>query len=152
MAFAEKLKALRHEKNMTQEYVAERMNVARSTIAGYETKNRQPSHEKLSAFANLFHVSIDYLLDDEEPSYITADESRTMPYDAQELLKRFRRLSIRSKKDILKQLKTLEIRDGVAESDTDLDGIESGSDTDLDGGESESDTSLDGGESETVQP
>ena len=113
MAFAEKLKALRHEKNMTQEYVAARMNVARSTIAGYETKNRQPSHEKLSAFANLFHVTIDYLLDDEEPSYITLDESRTMDNDAQELLKRYRRLSIRSKKDLLKHLNLLEIRDGT---------------------------------------
>lgn len=122
MAFAEKLKALRHEKNMTQEYVAERMNVARSTIAGYETKNRQPSHEKLSAFANLFHVTIDYLLDDEEPSYITDDESRTMPYDAQELLKRFRRLSIRSKKDMLKHLQLLEMRDGIEEQETDDEG------------------------------
>ena len=119
MAFAEKLKALRHEKNMTQEYVAERMNVARSTIAGYETKNRQPSHEKLSAFANLFHVTIDYLLDDEEPSYITADESRTMPYDAQELLRRFRRLSIRSKKDMLRHLQLLEMRDGIEDQGLD---------------------------------
>ena len=34
MAFADKLKALRLENNMTQEYVAERMNMARSTIAG----------------------------------------------------------------------------------------------------------------------
>ncbi len=118
MAFAEKLKALRHEKNMTQEYVAERMNVARSTIAGYETKNRQPSHEKLSAFASLFHVTIDYLLDDEEPSYISIDESRTMPDDAKELLKRFRRLSIRSKKDLLKHLHLLEIRDGIEGSET----------------------------------
>ena len=58
MAFADKLRTLRLENNMTQEYVAERMNMARSTIAGYETKNRQPSHEKLTAFANLFHVSI----------------------------------------------------------------------------------------------
>ena len=113
MAFAEKLKALRHEKNMTQEYVAARMNVARSTIAGYETKNRQPSHEKLSAFANLFHVTIDYLLDDEEPSYITLDESSTMDDDAQALLNRHLRLSIRSKKDLLKHLKLLEIRDGT---------------------------------------
>ena len=118
MAFAEKLKALRHEKNMTQEYVAERMNVARSTIAGYETKNRQPSHEKLSAFASLFHVTIDYLLDDEEPSYISIDESRTMPDDAKEVLKRFRRLSIRSKKDLLKHLHLLEIRDGIEGAET----------------------------------
>ena len=58
MSFSEKLKTLRLENHMTQDYVAKRINVARSTIAGYETKNRQPSHEKLTAFANLFHVSV----------------------------------------------------------------------------------------------
>ena len=73
MAFADKLRTLRLENNMTQEYVAERMNMARSTIAGYETKNRQPSHEKLTAFANLFHVSIDYLLNDESTEIILAE-------------------------------------------------------------------------------
>ena len=45
MSFAQKLKSLRLEHDMTQESVAKYMNVARSTIAGYETKNRQPSHE-----------------------------------------------------------------------------------------------------------
>ncbi|GFI44131.1 HTH-type transcriptional regulator ImmR [Lachnospiraceae bacterium] len=113
MAFAEKLKALRLENNMTQEYVAQRMSLARSTIAGYETKNRQPSHEKLSAFASLFHVTIDYLLDDEEPTYITMDEARTLPDDTQNLLIRFRRLPIRSKKDLLKHLHHLEIQAGI---------------------------------------
>ena len=41
MPFAEKLKSLRAENHYTQKYVAERLNVSRSTIAGYETKNRQ---------------------------------------------------------------------------------------------------------------
>ena len=49
MSFSKKLKMLRLENEMTQDYVASRLNVARSTIAGYETKNRQPSHEKLAA-------------------------------------------------------------------------------------------------------
>lgn len=118
MAFAEKLKALRLENNMTQEYVAQRMSLARSTIAGYETKNRQPSHEKLSAFASLFQVTIDYLLDDEEPTYITVDEARTLPDDTQNLLIRFRRLPIRSKKDLLKHLHHLEIQAGIEDEDT----------------------------------
>ena len=54
MSFDQKLKALRLENKMTQEYVARKLNVARSTIAGYETKSRQPSHEKLASLANLF--------------------------------------------------------------------------------------------------
>ena len=109
MAFADKLKALRLENNMTQEYVAERMNMARSTIAGYETKNRQPSHEKLAAFANLFHVSIDYLLNDDS-TQITMTQSRELSEDARDLLVRYHRLSIRSKNDLLKQHPLLALR------------------------------------------
>ena len=39
MSFAEKLKQLRLQNNLTQEALGKRMNVSRSTIAGYETKN-----------------------------------------------------------------------------------------------------------------
>ena len=59
MSFANKLKSLRTENKMTQQDVADHLNVARSTVAGYETKNRQPSHEKLTTLANLFRVTIE---------------------------------------------------------------------------------------------
>ena len=64
MSFSEKLKNLRAENNMTQQMLADRMNLARTTITGYETKNRQPSHEKLTAMADIFGVTVDYLIDD----------------------------------------------------------------------------------------
>ena len=74
MSFSKKLKMLRLENEMTQDYVASRLNVARSTIAGYETKNRQPSHEKLAALANLFHVTIDSV------SYTHLDVYKRQPF------------------------------------------------------------------------
>ena len=106
MAFAEKLKALRQKNNMSQEYVAQRINVARSTIAGYETKNRQPSHEKLIAFSNLFHVPVDYLLDGTHSDSISLDVSPT-----ENLLLRYYRLSARSQDDLLRHLHLLELQD-----------------------------------------
>lgn len=111
MAFAEKLKALRQKNNMSQEYVAQRINVARSTIAGYETKNRQPSHEKLIAFSNLFHVPVDYLLDGTHSDSISLDVSRTDSVNAQDLLLRYYRLSARSQDDLLRHLHLLELQD-----------------------------------------
>lgn len=75
MPFSEKLKKLREENHYTQKYVAKHLNVARSTIAGYETKNRQPSHEKLTILAELFHVSVDYLLDDDISEITLSDKS-----------------------------------------------------------------------------
>lgn len=110
MSFAEKLKALRKENNMTQLEVARRLNVARSTIAGYETKNRQPSHEKLATLANLFHVTLDYLLDD---GTISIDSSHCVFYEEQEkkLIAKYRRLSLSSKQCLMDHLYLLELRD-----------------------------------------
>ena len=62
MNFGERLKSLRHEKNLTQEEIAEILNVGRPTIAGYETKNKEPNYETLKKLADFFNVSIDYLL------------------------------------------------------------------------------------------
>lgn len=62
MYFAENLKTLRTNNHLTQEELAKWMNLARSTIAGYEKKGRQPSYEVLERLAGFFHVSVDYLL------------------------------------------------------------------------------------------
>lgn len=110
MSFDKKLKELRLKNNMTQLYVAKRLNVARSTIAGYETKNRQPSHEKLTALANLFHVSIDYLLDGDTIS-LDSSQISTWCADEQSLLLRYRKLSPKSREDLTEYLELLELRD-----------------------------------------
>lgn len=108
MSFSSKLKALRNENKMTQQYIADRLNVARSTVAGYETKNRQPSHEKLTALADLFHVTVDYLLDDtsvsleDAPCNIYADDER-------KLVARYRRLSPEGREKLLEYIHLLEL-------------------------------------------
>ena len=68
--------------------------VSRSAIAGYEKKGRQPSHEKLTAIADLFEVPVDYLLNDEEDT-ITLSPSRltTNSDDELNLLLAYRSLS-----------------------------------------------------------
>lgn len=62
MSLATRLKSLREEHNMTQSEVGDIICVSRSTVSGYETKGRQPSHEKLIILADLFNVSMDYLI------------------------------------------------------------------------------------------
>ncbi|WP_427339585.1 helix-turn-helix domain-containing protein [Caloranaerobacter sp. DY30410] len=62
MTFAERLKLLREEKGLTQQDIANILDVGRATIAGYETKGKQPDYEKLKKLADFFNVSIDYLL------------------------------------------------------------------------------------------
>lgn len=66
MNFANNMKNLREEQNITQEQLADYLKVSRSTIAGYETKSRQPDFEKLEKISEFLHVSIDYLLTGKE--------------------------------------------------------------------------------------
>lgn len=56
------LKQLRASKNLTQDDLAKLLQVSRSTIAGYESRNKQPDYDKLVYLANYFQVTIDYLL------------------------------------------------------------------------------------------
>ncbi|GFI38152.1 HTH-type transcriptional regulator Xre [Lachnospiraceae bacterium] len=111
MSFDKKLKALRLENKMTQEYVASRLNVAHSTIAGYETKNRQPSHEKLASIASLFHVTIDYLLDETDSIELNPSQGVIYSDTEKNLVLRYRKLSAQSRKELLSYIDLLELRD-----------------------------------------
>lgn len=55
-----KLKQLRKSKGMTQEQVAEKVDITRSTISNYEIGRRTPHLKDLSALAEVFGVGLDY--------------------------------------------------------------------------------------------
>ena len=61
MFLNEKLAELREDMGLTQEELAEKINVGRSTISGYENGTSQPSYSVLIQLANFFHVNLDYL-------------------------------------------------------------------------------------------
>lgn len=56
------LAMLREEKNMKQQEVAEKVHVTKSAISSYETGSSQPSYSVLSALADYYNVSVDFLL------------------------------------------------------------------------------------------
>ncbi|MCI5892911.1 MAG: helix-turn-helix domain-containing protein [Clostridiales bacterium] len=59
---SDKLKQLRKQKKITQEKLANMLNVETSSISKYESANVMPSIDTLAEIANIFDVSIDYLL------------------------------------------------------------------------------------------
>ncbi|MCM1180773.1 MAG: helix-turn-helix domain-containing protein [Clostridium sp.] len=61
-SFATQLKKLRNIRNVTQQDLADYLNVTRPTIAGYETKGKEPDYNTLFMIASYFNVSVDYLL------------------------------------------------------------------------------------------
>lgn len=59
--FAQRLKQLRHEKQVSQSELASVLNISNRTISMYEQEKSKPNAEILSKIADFFHVPIDYL-------------------------------------------------------------------------------------------
>lgn len=60
--FGTRLKSLRDEAGITQEDLAAAFKVARSSVANYETRGKEPSFDALCEMAKYFDVSTDYIL------------------------------------------------------------------------------------------
>ncbi|PGU99389.1 MULTISPECIES: helix-turn-helix domain-containing protein [Bacillus cereus group] len=68
MSFSSKLKELRESKGLSQEELAVKLNIPRSSITHYENSDdRLPRKSRLLEIANFFDVSIDFLLNEEAP-------------------------------------------------------------------------------------
>lgn len=78
MTLGEKIKSLRNKKGMTQESLAEELNVSRSTIAKWENDIGIPEISNLKLISRIFHVSLDDLLDDETSICTSKVEERKM--------------------------------------------------------------------------
>ena len=57
-----RLKQLRKQKNISQQKLATDMGMNQNAISRYETGEREADYKTLIAFAEYFHVSVDYLL------------------------------------------------------------------------------------------
>ncbi len=60
-----KIIALRKQHGMTQEELAERLNVSRQAVSRWETKTAMPDAANILALSRLFGVTTDYLLYDD---------------------------------------------------------------------------------------
>lgn len=68
MKFNENLRAFRKEKDFSQEYLAEKMNVSRQTISKWENGTAMPDLKRLTELAELFETSMDELLGTSSPA------------------------------------------------------------------------------------
>jgi transcriptional regulator with XRE-family HTH domain len=57
-----RLKALRKKCRLSQQEVADRLGITRSTVSAYECNNKSPSLDVLERMAVLYHSSVDYML------------------------------------------------------------------------------------------
>jgi len=58
----DRIKLLRKEQGITQEQLADYLNVSRQSVTGYENDGVEPSLNVLIKIADKFNISADYLL------------------------------------------------------------------------------------------
>lgn len=85
-----KLSALREERHWSKTYVAKQLKMNLPTYANYEYGNREPDLETTSKIAELFGVSVDYLLgrpekNDNNNTADLADDDTIFTYKGQPL-------------------------------------------------------------------
>ena len=66
MIFSEKLQLIRKNKGLTQEELAERLDVSRQAVARWESGQVYPDISNLIQISNLFNVTVDYLVKDKD--------------------------------------------------------------------------------------
>ena len=62
MTFGEKLQSLRQRAGMSQDALAERLQVSRQAVSRWERDETMPETDKVVALADIFGVTTDYLL------------------------------------------------------------------------------------------
>ena len=76
MELSKKLYQLRKQQGLSQEQLAEHLNVSRQAISKWESGTATPETDKLLAISNFFQVSLDYLM---KESIEASDTSTAMP-------------------------------------------------------------------------
>ena len=75
MILAEKIVRLRKQVGWSQEELAEQMNVSRQSVSKWESTNSIPDLNRIIMLAELFDVSTDFLLKDENEAFDSRDEN-----------------------------------------------------------------------------
>ena len=76
MILADKILELRRSNNLSQEELAEKLDVSRQSISKWESGTSIPDLNKIIKLSEIFGVSTDYLIkDDDESAAPTVDKS-----------------------------------------------------------------------------
>lgn len=115
MLFADRLRELRTQRNLTQFELASKLDVNKQTISQYERGVRRPDLESLSALCDYFNVSTDYMLGKSDVTlrFLTSDQlslvdgvglknstPAALPADEEELLSFYRKLNKHGKEKV----------------------------------------------------
>ncbi len=106
--FCERLRALRKQAHLTQEAVSQKLQIHRSTYTKYECGVVAPDQQGLIRLAQLFGVTVDYLLgNDEGTNAALSGESHTtvtLSLEEQQLVQMFRQLTESEQRNLVERV------------------------------------------------
>lgn len=120
--FAKKLKGLRESREWSQDELAKRLEVSRSTIGNYEQGTREPDFETLEKIADVFNCPISFLMDDTRQAeqirnyYMNGSHSE-LTNEESDVIEAYRNLTDKEKTLICNAL-------GIKRGDTDLPSLQ----------------------------
>lgn len=105
--FMKNLKKLREAQGLSQSKLAEKLSITQQSIYKYENDLAFPNLETLKMMSNLFHVSIDFLVENEILSSDQPPLPAPLTKKEEELLKYFQQLPPVTQKAIIDLLKSI---------------------------------------------
>ncbi|WP_282937405.1 helix-turn-helix transcriptional regulator [Paenibacillus sp. RC67] len=85
MKYGERIASLREKHSLTQEGLSTKLGITRASLSHYENNRREPDYDTIVSIANLFNVSIDYLIGRTDDPHRVLDEDVREFVDALEL-------------------------------------------------------------------
>lgn len=83
--FARVLRALRTNRGLSQQALADKLGISKSAINMYERGEREPAFETLEIIADFFNIDMDYLLGRTDKTTLLPESSYYLNEEAREL-------------------------------------------------------------------
>lgn len=97
MAFNDRLKESRTIAGLTQEQLSEKLGIAKSTLSGYESGNREPSIATVAKILDILGIDANYLYQDE----VEKNTNVVVDIEEKAILEKYRKLDNYGKEAII---------------------------------------------------
>lgn len=116
MSFPETLKELREKKGITQEQLASELHLSKNAVSHYEKGINSPNIQTLEKIADIFDVSVDYLIGRTSLSvkFSALKNSFAKGISADDFLQQLMSLDSRHRADVLRSLEYVKFHNEVS--------------------------------------
>ena len=109
--FGKRIRELRQACGLTQQAVADRLQIHRTTYTKYEVGGVTPDQQGLVRMAEIFGVSVDHLLGHQKDIANVEAPDMCLSTDERELVEMFRQLSATQQQEVVRRVRAAFIKE-----------------------------------------